>query len=1082
MRIVVSAFLLLCFCSAGLAQDKFPARVTGVATNDDWDFISANRLLMWASNNGALSHNPLTDSNGLEWPAGSGKHLAFLEGLLISGRGKDDWHISGATFCYGWQAGSILSDGTADDPGRSIHRIFRSHRFDPVWWDKQPDTMRTQLLADLLEWPVRLGAPWIDSNGNGVYDPDTTIWKHGGVSDIPRIPGDEALWFVCNDLDKMRVSNLYGTSPMGLEMQTMLWASPGHALLENVVFREHTIINKSTDTITDMYIGAWEDLDIGDARNDACGIDTSTAMAYFYNGSHSDRVYPVPPATGTVWLQTPVLPRAGATARFGLGSRKDYTNLPLSGFVFYPHGDRVYADPQLAYPTGGWEMRNNLHGLLRDGSAMRDPATGLETRLALTGDPVLNTGWIDGIVHSPNDRRSLSSCGAFSLAPGDTQKVLFARVAVNGGNYLLSVRALRNAARQLRDIYRNLPMGAEAPVFSSAITFRSAPGSFELRVHAGPFPAGTSSIEALLRDSGGWESAPTTLLDNGLNGDEIAGDGVFGGIVTGISPRPNGADLFVRSTDGEGTKEWFVESEIPLAGEARVRVAEIISDSRNFDGEANAGENLRVRLRFENNSTAILGHWHLFLRDSASSQSEWSVLRHPFAVAPGGIAETAYEASDSNSYISVNIPEDVWGGTVYRLPVTLISDNYMLWNDTLQIAIEDYQQQPAIGLLTHVEGLAYGSLGYALVDSLALTDHDYRVSVEGEDAGIKTLHVEDVTLGITLHRGLQMPDRWAHESPTIDGWRLNMGTAFDQLVYERSGVRLDNSRVTVTGKFSEASRAWFSVSTDGLLIGEDFWGSKLNLYDVVPVKLVFDRNNGQKALGYLRGLVPNYGYRGYFDVPVRAYDMTDTTNPRQIMLGFVEQNNTPGANSTWMPTATINEHEILLIYLDDYSTTPDAKFKGQANADARRLDVLYALWALRDDTMPTFEDGDEYTITVPIPVSNRDVYILPKPRQLYNSSLATRPDAIALHPNFPNPVGANGSMVTSIGFDTPREAHVRIAVYDVLGRRVALVLDRTIRAGIHRTTFDASSLASGTYIISLESGGLREIRTMLVLR
>ena len=916
MRIVVTTFLLLCVSSVGLAQDNYPAKVGRIETNDDWDFISANRFLMWVSNNGALSHNPLTTGAGLEWPAGSGKHLAFQEGLLIAGQGKDDWHISGATFCYGWQAGSILSDGTADDPGRSIYRIFRAHRFDRVWWNMQADTVRTQFLTDLLEWPVQHGAPYIDNNGNGIYDPDATSWQQGGVSDIPRIPGDEALWFVSNDLDVMRTSNLYSTDPMGLEMQTMLWATSGHPLLENVVFREHTIINKSTDTITDMFVGAWEDIDIGDADNDLCGIDTSTAMAYCYNDAHRDRVYPIPPATGTVWLQTPVFPRAGATARFGLGSRAGYANLPLSGFIFYINGHRVYGEPELAVFTGGWEMRNNLRGLLWDGSTMLNPATGLKTRLALTGDPILNTGWTDGIVHAPNDRRFLSSCGPFSLAPGDTQKVLFARVAVNGGNYLLSVRALRNAARQLHDIYRNLPMGAEAPVFSSAISFLPSPGSFELRVRGGPFPAGTSSVTAVLRDSSGWESAPIMLVDNGTNGDNIAGDGVFGGTITSITPRPYGADLFVRSTDNEGVKEWFVESEIPLAGEARVRIAEIVSDSPNFDGEANPGENLRVRLRFENNSTATLGPWHLFLRDSASLQAEWSVLRHPFSTAPGGIAETVYEAADSNSYLSVTIPEDIWGRTVFRLPVTLISDNYMLWNDTLLIMIEDYVQPPPDELLVHVEGLANGSIGYVLLDTSALTDHDYRVSVEGEDFGTKTLWVEDVTLGTTLHRGLALPEKWVHDSPTIDGWRLNIGTAFDQLVYDVDSRKLESFRRPVVGEFSEPSRAWFRINSGQLKIGEDFWASKLNLYDVVPVKLVFDRNNGQKALGYLRGNIPNYRYQGYFDVPVRAYDMTDTTRPRQIMLGFVEQNGAPGAN-TWMPTSGTINHEILLMYLED---------------------------------------------------------------------------------------------------------------------------------------------------------------------
>ncbi len=1085
MRTFVTLFLLSSVFSIGLAQDKFPARVTGTVTNDDWDFISANRMLMWASNNGGLSHNKMSSSPGLEWPLGSGKYLGFMEGLVHGGLFFGQEVVGGSTYNHGWQAGRIREDGGPDDPNNPLNRIYRAHRFDGTWWNAQPDSMKTQLLTDLREWPVQHGAPWIDSNGNGIYDPDTAVWRQGGVCDIPRIPGEEALWFVSNDLDARRARDLYGSGPCGFEMHTMIWASSGHPLLENVIFREHTIIHKGPEPAEDMYIGAWEDMDMGETADDFCGIDTTLGMAYTYNGISTDEVYGIPPATGTVWLQTPVIPRVGATARFGLDSREGYANLPLSGFTFYIGGSGVYRDSDLGILSGTTQMRNNLRGLLWNGSAMIDPTASRETRLALSGDPVLNTGWVDGIINAPGDRRYLSSSGPFLLATPDTQKVLFARVAVNGGNYLLSVRALRNAARQLHDIYRNLPMGAEAPVFSSAISFLPTPGSFELRVHGGPFPAGTSSVTAVLRDSIGWESAPVALLDDGTNGDDVASDGIFGGTVTGITPRPEGADLFVRSTDSEGVKEWFVESEIPLAGEAHVRIAEIVSDSRNSDGVANPGENLHIRLRFENNSTTTLGPWHLFLRDSASLLADWKVLRHSIPAPAGDNTETLYNPARTQTFLSVTIPEDTPDGTTLRFPVTLMCENYHAWNDTLLIEVEGYDTPPTHGLLAHVEGNAFGTLGYSILEPSALTMHDYRVRVEGEDFGMKTLWVEDVTLSTTLHRGLALPEKWVRDSPTIDGWRLTMGTAFDQLVYGVDSLKLDSFNRPVVGKFSEASRAWFSVYEDYLLIGEDLWGSKLSLYDVVPVKLVFDRNNGQKALGYMRGLSPNYGYQGYFDVPVRAYDMTDTTRPRQLMLGFSENFNSGGADSTWLPTPQASDRELLLIYLDDYSETPDPKFQGQAYTDAENLDLLYMLYALRNDAMPMFEDGDEYTITAPVPVSKRDVYIFPRPRLVDVHSEATQPTSIALHANYPNPFGpgsAAGTTSTAISFDLPRDMHTRISVYDLLGRRVATILDQTLPAGTHSTRFAAAGLISGVYLLSLETEGARRSRTMMLMQ
>ncbi|MCZ7555428.1 MAG: T9SS type A sorting domain-containing protein [Bacteroidia bacterium] len=1082
MRALCTVLLLASFSSVCLAQGNTPDRTL---KNDHWDFISANRMLLWFSNNGALAHNPTSSGSGLEWPVGSGNKLVFMSGVVHGARLFDTPHVGGSTYNHGWQAGVIRADGIADDPQHPLHRIFRARRFDPVWWNAQSLATRTYLLRDLAEWPVQFGAPWVDANGNGIYDPDTTAWQLGGNSDGPLLNGDEAFWFAGNDLDSRRTINLYGDMPLGLEMHTHIWASSGHPVLENVIFREHTYFQKSTDSFPDMYLGAWEDPDLGDAFDDFVGVDTSLGLMFTYNGRSRDGELGLPPQSGTVWLQTPVKPAAGHTARYGNELRNGYANLPLSGYTFYIGGSSVYRDAALKEPAGRDQMYHNLSGKLWNGQSMIDPVRQRATPLALSGDPVLRHGWVDGIVHAPGDRRAISSSGPFEFAVGDTQKVLFAHIAAQGGNSLLSVRALRNLTRQLHDINRNLPRGVMPPVFSSSISFTATPGDYEVNVSGGPFHSGTLEVAALLRAPDGADVARTPLNDNGVDGDQTAGDGIYGGSFNGVSPVASGADLFVLSKDAEGEKQWFVESEIPTSGEVRVRIAEIVSDSRNFDGQANPGENLRLRLRFDNLSADTLGGWHLFLRDSTSMYAEWTVLRHDEHIPPGEFSETTYDAADRNSYLSITIPADAVGGTELLFPVTLISDNYQHWTDVLRIEVVDYDVPDLHGLLAHVEGHAVGSLGYSVMDPAALTLHDYRVSVEGEDFGTKTLWVENVTLGTTLHRGLPLPDKWVHDSPTIDGWRLSMGTAFDELVFDSQGQKLDSFRKTVVGAFTEPSRAWFRADAEQLMIGKEFWNSKLNLYDVLPVKLVFDRNNGQKALGYMRGTVPNYRFQGYFDVPLRAYDMSDTSNPRQIMLGFSEQVNRPSADSTWWPTDRPDDREFLLIYADDYAETPDKKFQGQAYADAVNLDLLYVLHGFREANMPMFEDGDEYHIIAPVPVSNRDVYILAKPRLLDIRSEATRPSAIALHQNYPNPFGpgsASGGNSTTISFDLPREMHARVTVFDLLGRRVAMVLDRAMSAGTHRVRFDAASLRNGTYLLCLDADGRRESRTVLVLR
>ena len=88
------------------------------------------------------------------------------------------------------------------------------------------------------------------------------------------------------------------------------------------------------------------------------------------------------------------------------------------------------------------------------------------------------------------------------------------------------------------------------------------------------------------------------------------------------------------------------------------------------------------------------------------------------------------------------------------------------------------------------------------------------------------------------------------------------------------------------------------------------------------------------------------------------------------------------------------------------------------------------------------------------------------------------PDVLSLDQNHPNPF----SKTTQITYILPAPTDVRLAVYDVLGRRVATLAEGRRPAGTHRATFAANGrLAGGVYFYRLETGGQVETRRMVML-
>lgn len=76
-----------------------------------------------------------------------------------------------------------------------------------------------------------------------------------------------------------------------------------------------------------------------------------------------------------------------------------------------------------------------------------------------------------------------------------------------------------------------------------------------------------------------------------------------------------------------------------------------------------------------------------------------------------------------------------------------------------------------------------------------------------------------------------------------------------------------------------------------------------------------------------------------------------------------------------------------------------------------------------------------------------------------------------LRGNFPNPFHES----TTIKYALPATQHVRLDVYDLLGRRVRTLVNQLQFSGLHRERFDASNLASGTYYYRIKTSSSTDI-------
>ncbi|MBI3195593.1 MAG: hypothetical protein HYZ34_14170, partial [Ignavibacteriae bacterium] len=432
--LTISIFLLVGILFAAEGQkssktkkDREVSDVTGVPRTT---VLNINNMMMWAGDDGRLERRPQDDNSGVTFPRGTAA-CVYAGGLVWAGYVRDGGSVNprvgGQTYNYGTVPGRIISKGVAESPSAPSVRMYRIRRDWKTATDLardaaeiydvalasvsagQVDAIREQYRKDWIEWPWKKGAPYYDRNGNNIYDPDPS-GKYDPALDEPGLGGaDQVLWFVANDLKASATSALYGSPPIGIEMQVTCWAYARTDELGNVIFQRYRIIYKGTSTtppdakIDTMYIAKWVDPDLGNYGDDYAGCVKDKSLGFVYNSQPEDAEYKKynlnPPFVGYDFFQGPRVPKPGATARWDLRVISDYENLPMTTFAYFAAGG-FDSDPTLGQSAGTSQWWNLIRGYrprpITPPEPFIDPTTGIATKFELDADPTTLRGWIYG--------------------------------------------------------------------------------------------------------------------------------------------------------------------------------------------------------------------------------------------------------------------------------------------------------------------------------------------------------------------------------------------------------------------------------------------------------------------------------------------------------------------------------------------------------------------------------------------------------------------------------------------------------------------------------------------------------------
>lgn len=295
-----------------------------------------------------------------------------------------------------------------------------------------------------------------------------------------------------------------------------------------------------------------------------------------------------------------------------------------------------------------------------------------------------------------------------------------------------------------------------------------------------------------------------------------------------------------------------------------------------------------------------------------------------------------------------------------------------------------------------------------------------------------------------------------------------------------------------SGTTSNLNSVYFLDSNNGVSVGSNSgiflkttnggnsWISKSFLIDLNSVSFT-DINTGTIAgkNGYISrttdgGVTWNLQQSG---IQEAIFDVEFKDDNNGMAVGFKRILKTTNSGSTWTPVYTSQNNLNLLSvkYIDETNLIA----VGDAGVVLRSSDSG-SLWVPdKINTTNTLYDAAFTNISNGYVVGQDGLIFSTKyVTSIDDEDFGTEINNYNISQNYPNPFNPS----TSINYSIPATTKIKIAVFDILGREIAVLVNEEKSAGNHTVNFNGSNLSSGIYFYQLRAGNFSETKKMILLK